>query len=58
MAFIRKDIGGGQVGPGTQIFGQFLHFDDLQPFIYLWQNFESRAHDVKTGLFWSEYLKG
>ena len=34
------DIWRGHIVSGTRIFSQFLHFDDLQPFTYLWQKFQ------------------
>ena len=53
LAFIRKDIWylrEYQTAPGTRVFGQFLHLDDLQPLLIDDVNFKSGAHDVKIGL--------
>ena len=51
---IRKDYLSAQTGLKTWIFGQFLYFYDLQPFVY--KNFE--AHDMKTGLFGQYVWRG
>ena len=39
LVFFSQNIWVGQIGLGTLIFGQFLHFDNLQPFTYLWEKF-------------------
>ena len=39
----------GQIGLGTLVFGQFLHFDDLQPFTCD-KNLQPEAYDIKIGL--------
>ena len=50
LDYFSQNIWRGQICFETQIFGQFLHFDDLQPFTYD-ENFKSGAHDLKIELF-------
>lgn len=40
----------GQIGFGNHIFGQILHFHDLQLFTYD-KNFTLEAHDMQINLF-------
>ena len=40
LVFFSQKIQRDQTGPGTRIFGQFLHFDDLKPITYLSENFQ------------------
>ena len=39
LDYFSQNIWRGQIGLRTRIFGQFLNFDDLQAFAYLWRKF-------------------
>ena len=58
LVFFSYNIWKGQIGLGTLIFGQFLHFNDLQPFTYLWQKFSAWGSWQENWSFYSGLWKG
>ena len=58
LGYFCQNIWRGHIGLRTPIFGQFLHFDDLQAFTYLWQKFPAWGSWHENWPFSSRLWKG